>query len=240
MKTILSIAQLFVLVLVFCFPSNGLAETKVGWEVIGIHIEKKLIAYRNVYTELGSQGEDPASCAYPGMEDGYGVELGVWSVETNQSIQTWDVYKAVFDKKDCTPHATAKKNLNAAKVYFSSKGIDISTPPKGIQKTDNHTYDVIGPDKKTYAFSLVNFAELPIPDDEMGGYILKRWIRNAKSEVVFEIEEQATKAMASTLSIEYPLAYVLGDSVVFMEKKNSSSMRHSTTTYRFTPAIKIQ
>ena len=132
--------------------SNGFAQTKDGWEVIGINAEKKLIAYRNVYTKTTAEEGEPVSCGYQGVEKGYGVQLGVWSVEQNESIQTWDIYQSVMDPNNCTPKATAKNNLATAKDYYASKNIDISSPPAPIKKTQKNTYSLLGTDGKTHDF----------------------------------------------------------------------------------------
>lgn len=223
------------------FASESFAKPESGWQVLGINKQKKWIAYRDVYVNFDAELGEPVDCKYPDIQEGYGVQFGIWSIDENKTIQTWNVYESVFEKENCTSSADAKKNIKKAKAYLSRNGIDISTPLSGISKTSENTYPIPGPTRKIHPFELVAFQELPIPGEEaMGGYLLKRWIRNADSEVVYEKEEYGVKAMASSLSIEYPKAFVLGDSVVFLEVFQSSSMRHFETKHSFTPAIKIK
>ena len=224
--------------------ANAAEET---WEVLGIHDEKQLIAYKKTYREQDEEGNPAMDCGHPDVPPGQGVQLGLWSVSEGKTIQQWEIYRSLIDyhagknKKGCMTFAQATEALTKAKESYSLLGIDITTKPSGIAPNSNGVFAI--PDKagKSHNFSLVIFEDLPIPGEEGGGgYLLKRWIRNAQSEVVYSLELTGVKIMASTLSVYFPAAYRIGDQVVFLEKTESFSMRHNKTTFRFTPPIEIK
>jgi hypothetical protein len=224
--------------------SNASAQ-KARWEILGIQEEKKLIAFRSFYIESGEEEQETYPCKYPGVPNkSEGVELGVWSIPEAKVVQSWTIYESVFDREDCTQEKKAKKELAAAKTWYAENGLDITTPPTGVESTDEanegrSVYEVVDAAGKKHPYELLVFEDLKIPNDPMG-YLLKRWIRAPDWKVIYTLELECTNAMASGMRVDYPAAYRVGGQVVFLERRESTSMRHHDISYAFTPPADLK
>ena len=221
--------------------------TEATWEILGINQQQQLIAYKYSYIEVDGEGNSAMDCEYPDVPAGQGVLLGLWSAKEGKPIQTWDIYKSILEDpnpetaEDCVTMREAKKQLQAAKKHYAAQEIDISSHPTGTTPNEDGVYEIVDGQGKKHVFTVVVFEELPIPDEgAMGGYLLKRWIRNASDEIVYSLELKGVKIMASSLSVQFPAAYVVGDQVVFLQQVSSFSMRHSDTSYSFTSPIDLK
>ena len=222
--------------------SDGFSADDEGkWEILGIQEESKLIAYKSTFYKNDGEGGGAENCGYPDVPAGQGVTLGLWSVEEAKTIQKWEIYSSVIEE-ECISMAQAKKQLAAAKKTFAKKKIDITKAPKGIAISEDGLFEIIH--KKSgfkNTFSVLVFDEIPIPGEEgTGGYLLKRWIRAADYSVVYALELEGVKIMASGLDVQFPMAYVIGDQVVFLQVVRSSSMRHQDISFKFTPPTDIK
>ena len=217
--------------------------TKMEWKVLGINTQNNIVAFKKIYAQENGE-EGTIDCGYKGIPSGEFVQLGAWSLTDQKVIQTWDVYPSVTDEANCASEDTSKKTLQAAKDYFVAQNIDISKSPSFVSPSKDGKFRVLAKENTEYVFVVEAATETnPVSDEDSEvdpSYTYKRDIKNVQSKVVYHFEQEGTRMMASTMSVEFERAYVIGNKVVFLQKFASSSMRHSDIQYSFTPMITLE
>ena len=224
------------------------------WEVLAIQEDTKLIAYKSTFYENSDEVAAPVDCEYPDVSAGEGVTLGIWSIDQGKTIQTWNIYSSVFNKENCIPLSKAKENLTSAKKAFAKKNLDLSKKPTSvlIKKSLNSSkiqdtipYSIDGTFEifhqhggAKYTFDVLVFDDRPTETED--GYLLKRSIRDIHNRIVYDVEKEGSRIMASSLDIQFPKAYVIGNQVVFLQSEYFNSMRYHSLTLSFTPLIDIK
>ena len=216
------------------------------WEVIGIQPKLKQIVYKNTYMVVDPKTGEGVSCNYKGIAKGEGVQLGVWSIEQNKTIQVWNVYKAVLSPDDCMSEEQAEKALTGAKTYFAKKGIDISSPPTGFAPDSKDQFHLVDTNGKKYQFNIWKLKDLDIPDEkEPKGYLVKRWIAKEShdywsKENLYSVEKQGSRLKEKQIHVNFPFGYVVDKQVVFLERTEIQYQTHTAIHYTFTAALELE
>lgn len=105
--------------------------------VLDINYDEQLVAFKHVfklqkiYNMMGEIYLQPCNCKYTGLEDKpySAVVLGVYDLKEQKYLKTFNVYKAAYEAKDCTPYELSVKMLDSAKTYFIEHNLDITHKP---------------------------------------------------------------------------------------------------------------
>lgn len=208
------------------------------WKVLAINADTHMVAFKKIYA-YETEEHGPIQCNYTGVKPEDFVQLGIWSLTDQKITQTWDVYPQMSDSGECASEETSKKTLQIAKEFFTAQKLDISTPPEFISPAKDETFTISKKDGSTRTFTISAPTETPLNPSDEYAYTYKRDI-TSKNAVVYHFETEGNRMMASTLSAEFERAYIIGNSVVFLQKIATSSMGGADIQYSFTPPISIE
>ena len=218
-----------------------------NWLILAHNPTTNHLAVKNIYVRPVPNLEeeegmpiitgDFVDCGYAGMKDGQGVQLGVWDLKEGRMLQTWDVYKSGVSKEECTKDDEAKKQLTAAKDYYSKNGLDISKPLTEIKISKDNTF-TIPKGESNVVLTAQKTVEKEVADDEMFG-IMHVEVQDASKKVVYQKDHEFSKMMAGALKVSIPKVFVIGEQIIFVESHQFTSGRGDELTVGFTPLIAL-
>ena len=221
-----------------------------NWLVLGYNSSTNQIAVKNIYVHPTFEGteefEDNVAviidCGYSGMKDGQGVQLGVWDLKEGRMLQTWDVYKSGVSKAECTKDDEAKKQLTAAKDYYSKNGLDISKPLTEIKISKDNTFTLPKGDATSILKVQPGTVSKGAYDEEMmdNAKLFRIEVHDANGKVFHKYERSYFSQMGEEVSMTFPKAYVVDGKVILWQNELEESGRGgSARSHSFSPLLAI-